>query len=84
MSDVMAGWRKMNTSRARQAARETVRERVSAHNDQVVMFIWGCRVLGWSLRRTAAGLDVSIPPPGRRAGYRAGKWMAAAIHLPTV
>ena len=43
------------------------------------MFIWGCRILGWSLRRIAAALDASIAPPGQRAGYKAGKWTAAAV-----
>ena len=71
--------RKINTKPGRRAARERVRELVSEHDDQVVLLIWGGRVLGWSLRRIAASLKGSIAPPGRRAGYAVGKWTAAAV-----
>ena len=71
--------RKINTRAGRRAARERVRERVSEHDDQVVMLIWGGRILGWSLRRIAGALEGSIAPPGRRAGYTAGAWTAAAV-----
>ncbi len=67
--------RKINTRVGRRAARE----RVSEHDDQVVLLIWGGRVLGWSLRRIAAALEGSAAPPGRRAGYTAGNWTAAAV-----
>ena len=43
------------------------------------MLIWGGRILGWSLRKIAAALEGSIAPPGRRAGYTAGAWTAAAV-----
>ena len=71
--------RKINTRAGRVAARERVRELVSEHDDQVVLLIWGGRVLGWSLRRIAAALEGSIAPPGRRAGYTPGRWTAAAV-----
>ena len=79
MSDAMARRRKINTRVGRLAARERVRELVSEHDDQVVLLIWGGRVLGWSLRRIAAALEGSAAPPGRRAGYTAGNWTAAAV-----
>ena len=79
MSDAMARRRKINTRVGRLAARERVRELVSEHDDQVVLLIWGGRVLGWSLRRIAAALEGSAAPPGRRAGYTAGSWTAAAV-----
>ena len=79
MSDVMARRRKINTRVGRRAARERVRELVSEHDDQVVLLIWSGRVLGWSLRRIAAALEGSAAPPGRRAGYTAGSWTAAAV-----
>ena len=78
MSDTMPRRRKINTRVGRLAARERVRQLVSAHDDQVVLLIWGGRVLGWSLRRIAA-LEGSAAPPGRRAGYTAGNWTAAAV-----
>ena len=78
MSGAMARRRKINTRVGRRAARERVRELVSEHDDQVVLLIWGVRVLGWSLRRIAAALEGSAAPPGRRAGYTAGCWTAAA------
>ena len=44
------------------------------------MLIWGGRILGWSLRRIAAAQEASwVAPPGQRAGYKAGKWTAAAV-----
>ena len=73
MSGVMPSRRKINTKPGRLAARERVRELVSEHDDRVVLLIWGGRVLGWSLRRIAAALEGSIAPPGRRAGYTAGR-----------
>ena len=79
MSVAMARRRKINTRVGRLAARERVRELVSEHDDQVVLLIWGGRVLGWSLRRIAAALEGSAAPPGRRAGYTAGSWTAAAV-----
>ena len=79
MSGAMARRRKINTRVGRRAARERVRELVSQHDDQVVLLIWGGRVLGWSLRRIAAALEGSIAPPGRRAGYTAGRWTAATV-----
>ena len=79
MSVAMARRRKINTRVGRLAARERVRELVSEHDDQVVLLIWGGRVLGWSLRRIAAALEGSAAPPGRRAGYTAGNWTAAAV-----
>ena len=71
--------RKINTRAGRVAARERVRELVSEHDDQVVLLIWGARILGWSLRKIAAALEGSIEPPGQRAGYKAGAWTAAAV-----
>ena len=71
MSGVMPRRRKINTRAGRVAARERVRELVIEHDEQVVMLIWGGRILGWSLRK--------IAPPGRRAGYTAGAWTAAAV-----
>ena len=71
--------RKINNAMSRRAAARRVQEKVEAHDEQVVVFIWGCRILGWSLRRIAAALDASIAPPGQRAGYKAGKWTAAAV-----
>ncbi len=71
--------RKLNTRAGRLAARERVRQLVSEHDDQMVLLVWGGRVLGWSLRRIAAALEGSVAPPGRRAGYAAGKWTAAAV-----
>ena len=71
--------RKIDTSPGRRAARKRVRERVREHDDQVVMLIWGGRILGWSLRKIAGALEGSISPPGRRAGYPAGAWTAAAV-----
>ena len=72
--------RKINTRAGRVAARKRIRELVSEHDDQVVMLIWGGRILGWSLRRIAAALEASrVAPPGKRAGYTAGKWTAAAV-----
>ena len=71
--------RKINTRASRVASRKRVLELVSEHDDQVVMLIWGGRILGWSLRRIAAALEGSISPPGRRAGYTAGAWTAAAV-----
>ena len=79
MSSVMPRRRKINTRAGRDAARERVRELVSEHDDQVVMLIWGGRILGWSLRKIAGALEGSISPPGRRAGYTAGAWTAAAV-----
>ena len=79
MSGTMTRRRKINTRAGRVAARERVRELVSEHDDQVVMLIWGGRILGWSLRKIAAALEGSIEPPGRRAGYTAGAWTAAAV-----
>ena len=79
MSGVMPRRRKINTRAGRVAARERVRELVGEHDDQVVMLIWGGRILGWSLRKIAAALEGSISPPGRRAGYTAGAWTAAAV-----
>ena len=79
MSSVMPRRRKINTRAGRVAARERVRELVSEHDDQVVLLIWGGRILGWSLRKIAAALEGSIAPPGRRAGYTAGAWTAAAV-----
>ena len=79
MSGVMPRRRKINTRAGRVAARKRVRELVSEHDDQVVMLIWGGRILGWSLRRIAASLEGSISPPGRRAGYTAGHWTAATV-----
>ena len=63
MSGAMARRRKINTRVGRRAARERVRELVSQHDDQVVLLIWGGRVLGWSLRRIAAALEGSIVLP---------------------
>ena len=71
--------RKINNAMSRRAAARRVQEKVEEHDEQVVVFIWGCRILGWSLRRIAAALDASIAPPGQRAGYKAGKWTAAAV-----
>ena len=79
MSRVMPRRRKINTRAGRVAARERVRELVGEHDDQVVMLIWGGRILGWSLRKIAGALEGSISPPGRRAGYTAGAWTAAAV-----
>ena len=79
MSGVMPRRRKINTRAGRVAARKRIRELVSEHDDQVVMLIWGGRILGWSLRRIAASLEGSISPPGRRAGYMAGHWTAATV-----
>ena len=53
--------RKINTRAGRVAARERVRELMSEHDDQVVLLIWGGRILGWSLRRIAAALAVDDP-----------------------
>ena len=52
MSDTMPRRRKINTRVGRLAARERVRQLVSAHDDQVVLLIWGGRVLD-SLRGEA-------------------------------
>ena len=71
--------RKINNAMSRRAAARRVQEKVEEHDEKVVVFIWGCRTLGWSLRRIAAALDVSVPPPGQRAGYKVGKWTAAAV-----
>ena len=71
--------RKINNAMSRRAAARRVQEKVEEHDEKVVVFIWGCRILGWSLRRIAAALDASIAPPGQRAGYKAGKWTAAAV-----
>ena len=79
MSGVMKNRRKLNNAVSRSAAARRVREKVSEHDEQVVLFIWGARVLGWSLRRIASALDASIAPPGQRAGYKMGKWTAAAV-----
>ena len=79
MSVRMPRRRKINTRAGRIAARERVRQLVGEHDDQVVMLIWGGRILGWSLRKIAAALEGSIAPPGRRAGYTAGAWTAAAV-----
>ena len=79
MSGIMPRRQKINTRSGRVAARERVRELVSEHDDQVVMLIWGGRILGWSLRKIAAALEGSISPPGRRSGYTAGVWTAAAV-----
>ena len=79
MSGTMPRRRKINTRAGRDAARERVRELVSEHDDQVVLLIWGGRILGWSLRRIAGALEGSIAPPGRRAGYTAGAWTAATV-----
>lgn len=79
MSNTMKNRRKIDTSAGRRAAARRVQERVSMHDEQVVVFIWGCRTLGWSLRRIAAALDVSVPPPGQRGGYQVGRWTAAAV-----
>ena len=49
------------------------------HDEQVVVFIWGCRTLGWSLRKIAASLEGAVAPPGQRGRYVAGKWTAAAV-----
>ena len=32
-----------------------------------------------AVSRRAAALDASIAPPGRRAGYKMGKWTVAAV-----
>ena len=77
--EVMPRRRKINTRAGRDAARERVRQLVGEHDDQVVMLIWGGRILGWSLRKIAAALEGSVAPPGRRAGYTAGAWTAAAV-----
>lgn len=79
MSGVMKNRRKLNNAVSRSAAARRVQEKVSEHDEQVVLFIWGARVLGWSLRRIASALDASIAPPGQRAGYKMGKWTAAAV-----
>ena len=79
MSDVMPRRRKINTRAGRVAARKRVRQLVGEHDDQVVMLIWGGRILGWSLRKIAGALEGSVAPPGRRAGYTAGAWTAAAV-----
>ena len=79
MSRIMPRRRKINTRAGRVAARKRIRELVSEHDDQVVMLIWGGRILGWSLRRIAAVLEGSISPPGRRAGYTVGAWTAATV-----
>ena len=79
MSSVMPRRRKINTRAGRVSARERVRELVSEHDDQVVLLIWGGRILGWSLRCIAAALEGSIAPPGQRVGYTAGRWTAAAV-----
>ena len=71
--------RKIANAMSRRAAARRVQEKVEEHDEKVVVFIWGCRTLGWSLRRIAAALDVSVPPPGQRAGYKVGKWTAAAV-----
>ena len=65
MSGVMPRRRKINTRPGRVAARERVRKLVNEHDDQMVMLIWGGRILGWSLRKIAAALEGSIFPPGR-------------------
>ena len=72
MSGAMARRRKINTRVGRRAARERVRELVSEHDDQVVLLIWGGRVLGWSLRRIAAALEGSAAPPAAGRGTRPG------------
>ena len=64
--------RKINTRVGRRAARERVRELVSEHDDQVVLLIWGGRVLGWSLRRIAAALEGSRLPPAAGQDIRPG------------
>ena len=46
MSGVMLRRRKINTRAGRVAARKRIRELVSEHDDQVVMLIWGGRILG--------------------------------------
>ena len=80
MSGVMPRRRKINTRSGRIAARERVRQLVSEHDDQVVMLIWGGRILVWSLRKIAAAFEDSrVAPPGQRAGYKVGKWTAAAV-----
>ena len=78
MSSVMPRRRKINTRAGRIAARERVRQLVGEHDDQVVLLIWGGRILGWSLRKIAAALEGSVDPPGCRAGYTAGRWTSAA------
>ncbi len=79
MSYMKKDRRKINNAMSRRAAARRVQEKVEEHDEKVVVFIWGCRILGWSLRRIAAALDASIAPPGQRAGYKAGKWTAAAV-----
>ena len=79
MSDTIRKRRKVSTRAGRLAARERVHQLVSEHDDQVVLLIWGGRVLGWSLRRIAAAREGSVAPPARRAGYAAGCWTAAAV-----
>ena len=78
MSGAMPIRRKINTRAGRVAARERVRQLVGEHDDQVVMLIWGGRILGWSLRKIPVALEGSIAPPVRLAGYTAGVWTAAA------
>ena len=58
---------KVNTRAGRVAVRNRVCDLVSEHDDQVVMLIWGGRVLGWSLRRIAAALEASWVAPPRPA-----------------
>lgn len=56
-----------------------IRQLVGEHDDQVVMLIWGGRILGWSLRKIAGALEGSIAPPARRATYTAGAWTATTV-----
>ena len=79
MSYIMETRRKIDNRASRRAAARRVQERVSMHDEQVVVFIWGCRTLGWSLRKIAAALEGAVAPPGQRGRYVAGKWTAAAV-----
>ena len=79
MSYIMETRRQIDNRASRRAGARRVQERVSMHDEQVVVFIWGCRTLGWSLRKIAASLDGAVAPPGRRGRYVAGKWTAAAV-----
>ena len=79
MSGTMPRRRKIDTHPGRLAARKFIRERVSEHDAQVVLFIWGGRILGWSLRKIAAALDSSVAPPGQRGQYAVGRWTGTAV-----
>ena len=79
MSYIMETRRQIDNRASRRAAARRVQERVSMHDEQVVVFIWGCRTLGWSLRKIAAALEGAEAPPGQRGRYVAGKWTAATV-----